>query len=179
MNKKKIVLFSVAALGFIALSGILLVPPEKSYDAGMVSVCSEITKDNMKSPSSYRLGKSIVVTKVLTQDEAISRLYKGSGSPLKKYINDGSLKMYLSDAYVDYEAENSFGTLIKNTAICQYQYLQPTSSPSFEMIQYHLGGKVIEGTDLLIVSGAKDHRIGKNSIIQKMRYIHYKISGIF
>lgn len=179
MNKKKIALFSVASLGFIALSGILLVSPEKSYDAGMVSVCSEITKDNMKSPSSYRLGKSFVVTKTLSQNEAISRLYKGSSSPLKKYIDDGSLKMYLSDAQLDYEAENSFGTLIKNTAICQYQYLQPTSNPSFEMIQYHLGGKVIEGADLLIILGAKDHRIGKSSMLQKIKYIHYKLSGIF
>ena len=177
MKKIKIVGLSVLGLMVLSLGAIVLIPADDGYDAGMAKVCSDLTKDKMKSPRSYILDSVTISQRKPSDAETESKLSETSVEAFKDLVRKGRISYFTADIYIEYEAANSFGVLMKNTASCRYDIMKSSSSSSIEMVSYQVGGERFIGTDLAIILAAKDSRIGNGGIAQKIEYLKLYLSG--
>lgn len=178
MKKWKILILVLVGLLLASLIAVLLVPKDNAEKAGMISVCSNITKEKMKSPSSYIIDKSAVIVRYADEAETNSKLTETAMERLRPYIEDGRMKYKIAEVYIDYEAKNSFGVLIKNSAACYYDIISSSSSNSYEMTRANISGNDFMGTDLYIMLAADDGKIGRGGFMQKFGYIKNVVTGV-
>ena len=177
MNKVKIAGAIVAGLAVMAFAGLSMIPADDGYDAGMITVCSDITKDQMKSPSSYIFNKAVISTRKANDSETESKLSETSVEAFKDLVRNGTVSYLISEIYVDYEAKNTFGTLLKNASYCRYDVMKSSSSSSYDMNKLVIESEQFMAGNLGIILAAKDSKIGKGGIMQKIDYLKLKLSG--
>ncbi|MBH1919707.1 hypothetical protein [Serratia surfactantfaciens] len=178
MKKGKIWSVVLGAVVLVPVIVILSVPSEKAEKVSMVSVCSNLTKDRMKSPSSYILGESVVLVKEASASDIAAKFGDESKARLRRFIEGGQLQYKLAEVYIDYEAKNSFGTLLKNSAACYYDIISSDSGNSYTMARADIGGHSFSGADLGIMVGVDDGRIGRGGFMQKYEYLKTVLSGM-
>lgn len=167
----------VVSLVIIAAISVAFISSDKAENAAMVGLCSDLTRDMMKSPSSYILGETVTMTRDADARETELKLTETGMNHIKKYIEDGTVKYKISDVYIDYEVKNAFGTLLKNKAYCRYDVISSGSNNSYNMTKLKVSNEEVMGSSLGIMLSAKDSKIGKSGYVEKIHYIKLWLQG--
>ena len=103
-----------------ALSGCDLMTPK------LVTVCEDLLKDRLNSPSSYkRIEVSDGSSKLLTRDEYAKQMASDGLSKTiaefdLKAFDEGTNKPTVFRYFISYDASNGFGVPLRRTAECEY-----------------------------------------------------------
>ena len=86
--------------------------------------CEEALKDRLRSPSSYKRIEITRDDKILTRDEFLVELQATKGGqatlPLRlQSFDEGRIKPTLLRAYMEYDAPNAFGVMIRGLSVCE------------------------------------------------------------
>ena len=105
------------------------------FEAEYISICETELMDRLKSPSGYKRIKVTQHTSKMTSDEWLAhreaRGYPAASSIEMDGLKNGTIRPLKNQAFIEYDAPNSFGTLIRGTASCEYVSREGSSlSPS-------------------------------------------------
>ncbi|MEQ4659273.1 hypothetical protein AB7Z54_18200 [Providencia manganoxydans] len=172
MNKKvKVVLCVVIAVIVIAAISINFLPYSKVKNYTLANYCSGITKDLMKSPSSYKLTGYSVDWTTPSKSEIDSVL---SVSTSFKDMKDLQwAKVYSENTFL---ASNSFGVELSGFARCEFMRIYFGSDLYYyTLIKATVDGKKVDGINLITAEVQAKDNIGSISegvtYMQKLKYL--------
>ncbi|MGB3256066.1 hypothetical protein [Buttiauxella gaviniae] len=169
--KKKVILIGLAVVVAVSLASVFLVSSDGAKGAAMIGLCSDITKDHMKSPGSYKLSYAISTIKTLSPTEKENRIKALNSEPLANLLTKGSFEMKSGEVFLDFEARNSFGVALKGLVKCDFTSFSDTWS-SLDAVS--IDGRQVSNTDIIIASTGAKIDSGFSS---KIKYLVYKVTG--
>ena len=133
---RRIAVWSVCGLILVAGAWYALAPDDyrpmamKSDFERFCLACEDTLKDRLKSPSSYKRLKcsgpyTDQATKASYQEHEKSMWWAKVDRYIKSEIEGG--RLYITTAYVEYEAANSFGALVRGLESCSVDHAQGRS----------------------------------------------------
>lgn len=173
MKKIKIIIGAICAVFVITLATILLVPDVKSEQAGLIKLCSDITRGAMKSPGSYKMNSS-QIKMVIGLPELGVKDFKEEG--LRNDILSGEIPYRQANVTIQQEAQNSYGVSLSGTTYCLYAILGDAGNASYRIKSVNIDNKQISDFDITLLSNAKESEAGKNNLINKLKYLEYYIT---
>lgn len=174
VKKIKIIIGAICAVFVITLATILLVPDVKSEQAGLIKLCSDITRGAMKSPGSYKMNSS-QIKMVIGLPELGVKDFKEEG--LRNDIMSGEIPYRQANVTIQQEAQNSYGVSLSGTTYCLYAILGDAGNASYRIKSVNIDNKQISDFDITLLSNAKASDAGKNNLINKLKYLEYFITG--
>lgn len=99
-----------------------------SFDSPLVATCEKYVIDRLKAPSTYvRISASENVKQLTIKEYLRKRLEIPS---VQKLIKDTYTTAYEYTAFISYDAANSYGAPIRNTAMCTFLTLDKEAKPT-------------------------------------------------
>jgi len=169
VRKKIIIIIAVVLLAFSIIVDVAI-SDESVEKQNLISLCSNLTKSMMKSPSSYVFDGSSAEIRESTSAEKEDKATETSIGRLADSIKNGQIQYNIANIYIEYEAANSFNALLKNTSLCSYDVLNTKNNNSYSLMKMIVGSDTIMGTDLDMIVGSKDQNIGNVGFIDKIKY---------
>ncbi|TPK18057.1 hypothetical protein [Mesorhizobium sp. B2-5-7] len=119
-------LLGIACAALVAACGAAFAYSTGYFDDGLTKSCEEALRQRLKAPSQYKRVRIVRDTKDMTRDEFVAYL---DGSREDESVRKFHLKSFdakniqpqtLSLA-IEYDAPNSFGTVLRGYADCRYE----------------------------------------------------------
>lgn len=170
MKKKFLVIISVAIV-IVFFVSVFLVPADDAKRAAMTSLCSQVTKDNVKSPSSYKMTSAMVSLKQLSNSEIEKKVRNMHSEAMSVAVSKGLLTIRSGEVFVDFEASNAMGVSLKGLTKCDFDNFSDSWS-SLEAVS--IDGNQLSGSDIIIASAGKKIESGFTS---KALFLIYKVTG--
>ncbi|ELY4787534.1 hypothetical protein SM105_000909 [Cronobacter sakazakii] len=163
-----------AAIGIVLLlacfvGSVILVPQEDAQGAAMVSACDALTKSQMKSPSTYKMLDSLFEIKKVDKEHISAKLKQIDNDSIIQGVAKGYLSLSEGKAFVDFEAQNSFGVPLKGTTQCNFN-IYADSWASLESAT--VGDRDVSMADIIITSS--EHKVD-SGFSSKLKYLKLKI----
>ena len=169
--RKKWIAIGSGVIFAVLLASAFMVSSDDAKRAAMVSLCSDITKDNMKSPSSYKMTSAIANLKQLTSAQVEEKVRNMHSDAMSNAVSKGLLTIRSGEVFVDFEASNPMGVSLKGLTKCDFDNFSDSWS-SLESVS--IDGNQLSDSDIIIASAGK--KIG-SGFISKSQYLIYKITG--
>ncbi|HCM61235.1 MAG TPA: hypothetical protein DIT05_01635 [Morganella sp. (in: Bacteria)] len=175
MRKIKLVIGAIVSVIIIAAIAVNFLPSDKVKNYTLSSYCSDITKNLMKSPSSYKLIGHSTDWTVPTRDEVDATL------SVYKHLKDKKdlqwSKVYSENRFV---ASNSFGVELSGFAKCDFMRIYfGADSYYYTLINVNVDGKKIDGFSLASAEISAKASVGDISTevtyMQKIKYLLSKV----
>ena len=170
--KKKGIAIGTGVIIVVLLASVLLVSSDDAKRAAMVSLCSDITKDNMKSPSTYKMTSAIANLKTLPSGEVEEKVRSMHSDAMSNAVSKGLLTIRNGEIFVDFEASNPMGVSLKGLTKCEFDNFSDSWS-SLEAVS--IDGNQISSPEVIIASAGKKIESGFSS---KARFLIYKVTGM-
>ncbi|EOL8940722.1 hypothetical protein ACM91Y_002195 [Cronobacter dublinensis] len=163
-----------AAIGIVLLlacfvGSVILVPQQDAQGAAMVSACDALTKNQMKSPSTYKMVDSLFEIMKVDKERTPAKLQQIDNDAISQGVTKGYFSLNEGKAFVDFEAQNSFGVPLKGTTQCNFN-IYADSWASLESAT--VGDRDVSMADIIITSS--EHKVD-SGFSSKLKYLKLKI----
>lgn len=145
---KKILLSIIGIIALIILSVCGFALSRPAFEYATLSQCEDLIKDNLKSPSSYKLLKANVFPNPnINIDKDIQPYIEALPDYAKTLITENELTPQTTTVLIDYEAMNTLGVSLKNKAFCKYAYTldqqKNINEYNIKLLSYMIGNDYI------------------------------------
>lgn len=119
---KKVLIATGAVLAIAALAAIAVnfVSEKEADEFYAVKLCSDMTKQMMKSPASYRMANFSYKIDEIPSYRMTEKMNNMSDS-LKESVKAGHVKYDTQEVFINYEAKNPMGVELSGSAICNFE----------------------------------------------------------
>ncbi|WP_313758973.1 hypothetical protein [Atlantibacter hermannii] len=154
---------------------VMFVPDTAAEKAGLIDLCSKITKESMKSPSSYKMNNASVEVMIGIPSVGARTLNDG---PFKDAVLSGRIPYRMANVIIQQEAKNSFGVSLVGETFCRYSILGEAGDASYRITSVNIDGKNLSDIDITIRAGAGEYNLQKGMYLKRIKYIEYYLMHV-